>query len=415
MELEKYSFGLGDRFGRQGQAQLRAIMKGLEKGVNITPVWNKSHREHGIVGTSPENVRQEAEAAVRELGWKGDYWVDADHINLGNVQGYIDSSDFFTIDVADQISAPADTLHKGSFIKRNSKYKGQLDIPGIGKSYEVTDDLLSEIADKYLNAARKAGEIYRYIAKYKGSGEMIPEVSMDEVVAPQTPIELFFILSALSDENIPLQTIAPKFSGRFNKGVDYTGTIDQFEKEFEEDLMIIDFAVKEFGLPANLKLSVHSGSDKFSIYPVIGNLIRKHDKGIHVKTAGTTWLEEVIGLAAAGSEGLALAKELYHQAYNRRVSLCEPYATVIDIDPDCLPVPEDVESWGSAKYTDTLRHIPGHADYNPHFRQLIHVGYKVAAEMDKKYYDALEKFADIIGENVEQNIFERHLQRLFDF
>ncbi len=76
--------------------------------------------------------------------------------------------------------------------------------------------------------------------------------------------------------------------------------------------MVIDFAVKEFGLPENLKMSIHSGSDKFAIYPVIGSIIRKHNKGIHIKTAGTTWLEEVIGLASSGGEGLTFVKEIYY-------------------------------------------------------------------------------------------------------
>ena len=132
---------------------------------------------------------------------------------------------------------------------------------------------------------------------------------MDEVPDPQTPVELFFILKMLASENIPLQTIAPKFSGRFNKGVDYVGDPEKFAEEFEADLMVIDFAVKEFGLPENLKMSVHSGSDKFAIYPYIGSIIKKYNKGIHLKTAGTTWLEEVIGLAEAGGEALDFVKE----------------------------------------------------------------------------------------------------------
>ena len=164
-----------------------------------------------------------------------------------------------------------------------------------------------EIAYKYLYATQQAAKLYRYIAGKKGADNLVPEVSMDEVAEPQTPVELFFILSMLASENLPLQTIAPKFTGRFNKGVDYEGDIRQFEKEFEEDLLVIDFAIKKFGLPENLKLSVHSGSDKFSIYPIMGKLIKKYHKGIHVKTAGTTWLEEVIGLAASGGEGLEMA------------------------------------------------------------------------------------------------------------
>ena len=237
---------------------------------------------------------------------------------------------------------------------------------------------------------------------------------MDEVEMPQTPAELFFILKMIAEQGIPVQTIAPKFTGRFNKGVNYTGDKEQFSREFEEDILIIDFAIKEFGLPGNLKLSIHSGSDKFSIYPEIGRIIKKYDKGIHVKTAGTTWLEEVIGLALAGGEALSLVKQIYLSALERQAELCAPYADVIDIEQDKLPSASEVEHWGGEKFANTLRHIPGNPDYNPNFRQLIHVGYKIAAERGVQYTDLLEKHHRIIGECVEENLYERHLKRLFE-
>jgi hypothetical protein len=414
MEIGKYSLGIGDRFGHQGKAQLTALLRAKEAGIDIIPVWNKSNREHVIVGTSPEDVRKEADESVSSLGWTGEYYVDADHINLSNVDPYIAHADFFTIDVADYISAPADPDKRNLFVEQNSKYIGALNIPGISRTYRITEELLSGMADKYLYATEKAAEIYRHIAGKKGEGKFIPEVSMDEVAEPQSPVELFFILRALSREKLPLQTIAPKFTGRFNKGVDYEGDLSRFEREFEEDLLVIDFAIQEFGLPGNLKLSVHSGSDKFSIYPVIGRLIRQYDKGIHVKTAGTTWLEEIIGLAAAEGEALALAKKIYRTAFEKQEALCAPYASVIDIRPEGLPSPDTVDGWSGAKYAGTLRHIPGNPEYNPNFRQLIHVGYKVAAELGDEYYAVLAKYAGIIAQNVEENIFERHIKRLFN-
>jgi hypothetical protein len=414
MKIGKYSFGTGDRFGHQGKAQLRAIMRAKEAGIDIIPVWNKSNREHNIVGTSPIDVRNEADESVSSLGWTGEYHVDADHINLSNVDPYIEHSDFFTIDVADYISEPVDPQRKRLFMDQHKQYLGELSIPGIGKTYRITEGLLSEMADHYLFATQKAAEIYRHIAGRKGEGEFIPEVSMDEVEEPQSPVDMFFILGALASEKLPLQTIAPKFTGRFNKGIDYEGDLSRFEKEFEEDLLVIDFAIKTFGLPGNLKLSVHSGSDKFSIYPVIGRLIRKYDKGIHVKTAGTTWLEEIIGLASAEGEALALAKRIYRKAFEKQESLCAPYAAVIDINPEGLPSPDTVDGWNGTRFADTLRHIPGNPDYNANFRQLIHVGYKVASELGEEYHQHLVKYADIIGRHVEENIFDRHLKRLFN-
>lgn len=414
MQLGKYSIGIGDRFSHQGVAQLRAIVKANQAGVDVSPVWNKSNREHTYVHSHPADVRQEADAAVAQLGYAGKYFVDADHINLKTVAPFVETADFFTLDVASYIGkeSPYEDVH--NFMDSCSKYLGDLVIPGIDHPFHITPELLEKIAGKFLAATNHASEIYNYLYANKGEGNFVTEVSMDEVEIPQTPVDLFFILKMLADKGVPAQTIAPKFTGRFNKGVDYTGDVAQFAKEFEEDVLVIDFAVKEFGLPEELKLSVHSGSDKFSIYPVMAEIIKKYDKGIHVKTAGTTWLEEVIGLALAGGKALDAAKHIYIEALGRKDELCAPYADVIDIATEKLPSAHEVSGWSGEKFANTLRHIPGHPDYNPNFRQLIHVGYKVAAEMGKTYTDLLKKHADVVGACVEENIYDRHLKRLFN-
>lgn len=414
MQLGKYSFGLGDRFAHQGVAQLKAIMKANEAGLNISPVWNKSNREHHYVHSEPWNVRDEADNAVKALGFNGKYFVDADHINLETVHPFVKFSDFFTLDVASFIGKESEYKDVEAFANSCQKYVGELNIPGIEQPLKVTNELLEEIASRFLAAAEQASQIYKYLVEQKGEGNFITEVSMDEVENPQTPVYLLFILKMLADKGVRAQTIAPKFTGRFNKGVDYRGNLEQFAKEFEEDVLVIDFAVKEFGLPEELKLSVHSGSDKFSIYPIMYNILKKHDKGLHIKTAGTTWLEEVIGLALSGGEGLALAKKIYANSYDRREPLCAPYADVIDIDGSQLPSVEEVNSWDGEKFANTLRHIPGHPDFNSNFRQLIHVAYAVAAELGDEYYSQLKKNAEIIGQCVEENIYDRHLKRLFN-
>ena len=413
MKIGKYSLGIGDRFGHQGEAQLRAILRAAAAGVEIVPVWNKSNREHSYISSKPEDTRAEADYATKALSFSGKYFVDADHINLSNVKGFIAASDFFTLDVASKIGSPSDEKTILAFVSSCKNYSGVLNIPGIVHPFEVSDKLLIAITRKFLAAIAEAGKIYNFIKEQKGEDQFVTEVSMDEVETPQTPVEMFFILKMIAEQGIPVQTIAPKFTGRFNKGVDYTGDVAQFSREFEEDVLVIDYAVKEFGLPENLKLSVHSGSDKFSIYPAMGRIIRKYNKGIHVKTAGTTWLEEVIGLALAGGEALELVKQIYKSALKRQDELCAPYADVIDIKQDKLPSANEVDQWGSEKFANTLRHIPGHPDYNPNFRQLIHVGYKIAAEFGTNYTDLLVKHRDLVGSCVEENLFERHLKRLF--
>jgi hypothetical protein len=171
--------------------------------------------------------------------------------------------------------------------------------------------------------------------------------------------------------------------------------------------------VKRYGLPDNLKLSVHSGSDKFSIYKAIHDAVVKFDAGVHLKTAGTTWLEEIIGLAEAGGSGLAIAKEVYREAYAHEEELCKPYATVIDIKHAELPSPDAVDGWTSEQFTGALRHDQKNPAYNASFRQLLHVGFKVAAKMGDKYLKALEENEDVVAKNVTTNLFDRHIKPVF--
>ncbi len=413
MQLEKYSIGVGDRFGHQGAAQLRALISAQEQKIEIVPIWNKSNREHALIGTKPENARRNADEAVKETGWKKSYYVDADHIGLKTVDKFLPYSNFYTIDVADFIGMAASEKDLVTFANSLVNYKGNYTIPGIASSFVVTDELLHTIGKKYLVAVKEAAKIYHYIKKNKGNDDFIVEVSMDETDKPQTPIELFFILAAIAQEKIPIQTIAPKFSGEFLKGIDYVGNVKDFAAEFENDLMVISHAIKLFGLPGNLKLSVHSGSDKFSLYPVMHKSIQKHNAGLHLKTAGTTWLEELIGLAEAGGDGLLLAKDIYAQAFARIDELSQPYATVVMIDRTKLPSIAEVASWTSEQYTSALRHDQHCKSFNIHVRQLLHIAFKIAAEMGNRYISALEKNEKIIGVNVTTNILKRHIEPLF--
>ena len=413
MKLEKYTMGIGDRFGLEGEAQLLAFRKATEAGLGISPVWNKSNREHSIVGTSPDDVRIEADAAVKALGWKGSYYVDADHIGLATVERFIASSDFYTIDVADYIGKPAGADHDAAFLADMAKYRGALRIPGVEGTFAVTDELLSDVAAKYLFAIEEAGKVYRFIESRKGKGAFIPEISLDEAEKPQTPIELFFVLAAIAREGVPVRTIAPKFTGTFPKGIDYIGDAAKFAREFEDDIAVVAHAVRTFGLPSDLKLSVHSGSDKFSIYGAMHAAMKKFDAGIHLKTAGTTWLEEVIGLAGSGADGLAMSKEIYRKAFDRLDELCKPYLTVLAIDRKGLPDPKKVDSWGQEEFVAALLHNRSEPRYNIHFRQLIHVGYKIAAEMGARYSEGVTRHRAAIAQAVTHNLFERHMRPLF--
>jgi hypothetical protein len=388
-------------------------MAAAEHGIEVVPVWNKSNREHAIIGSEPAATRAAADAAVKALGWLGPYHVDADHIGLHTVDRFIPYADFYTIDVADWIGKPAAAADIAAFTRRHKELVGRIAIPGIETPFEITGAELERMAGKYLLAVREAGKVYRHVARVKGAGRFITEVSLDETDSAQTPAELLVILAALADEAIPVQTVAPKFTGRFNKGVDYVGRVAGFEREFTQDLAVVAFAVQHYGLPPNLKLSVHSGSDKFSLYGPIRRGLKHFKAGVHLKTAGTTWLEEVIGLAGSGGEGLALAKEIYAEALGHVEELCAPYATVIAIDRQKLPAASAVARWSAQEFVSALRHDPQNTAFNPHLRQLLHVGYKVAAKMGARYLEALGECETCVSRNVTENLYQRHLKPLF--
>lgn len=413
MKLEKYSIGIGDRFGKEGRAQLAAVQAINSLGIQVIPVWNKSNREHMTIGSDPADVKAEAAAAVATGGYSGRYYVDADHISIETVDRFMESSNFFTIDVAHFIGRKADKSAIDDFAGRYGKLLGNLHVEGIDQNLTVTKDFLNHFAGNYLVALEEVKRIYDHISKLRGEGSFIAEVSVDEAQQPQEPLELLFILTVLKEKGVKVQTIAPRFSGLFAKGVDYHGNVKGFTTEFEQDVAVIIHAIEKLGLPESLKLSVHSGSDKFSIYPAIHKAIRNFNAGIHVKTAGTTWLEEVIGLADAGKDGLEIAREIYARSVERYDELTGPYATVLNINKKRLPPVNDVIAWSGRRFSEALTHDQSCKNYNRHFRQLIHVGYKIAAEMGDRFLSALDRHHEIIAGKVKYNLLERHLKPLF--
>lgn len=425
LRLSRYSFGTGDRFAHQAGAQLGAVEAAAAQGVQIDIVWNKSYREHSTIGSNPAQTREAADAAVASLRsrseaepgsvfWKARHFLDADHIRLDTVGEFLPYCDFYTIDVADKIGQQGPDDLSEAFQKASARWiDTDIAVPGLKEPLRISASTRDMVSDQYLAAARGARQIYEGICEHRRPSDTVIEVSMDETSRPQSPGEIFLILLALSIEELPLQTFAPRFSGRFNKGVQYVGDPAAFEEEFEADALILRYAASVLGFPSNLKLSLHSGSDKFAIYPGIRRILETHDLGIHVKTAGTTWLEEIIGLCEAGGDGLEMAKTIYNMCVEHIDELSAPYAEVIDIDQAKLVSTESLDRLSASELASMIRHDPENPHYNPSMRQLFHVGYKMAAKLGQDFLDQLEKHEQVIAEQVHKNLFERHITKIF--
>ncbi|MDC7222281.1 MAG: tagaturonate epimerase family protein [Spirochaetales bacterium] len=413
MTLSKYSLGLGDRFMQEGEAQLKTLIKAEEAGVLITPVWNKSAREHDLINSLPVHTRMEADEAVSSLDWKHDYFVDADHIDRERVGRFISHCDFFTLDVARFMGSDSSEDELADFILDCRSLGGLRKLPGQEEPLLLTPEIIDRAARIYFPAVQEAARLYRTIEKEKGRGNFITEVSLDEADRAQTPAELLLILFALSREGVPLQTVAPRFSGRFCKGVDYEGDRELFSREFEADLAVLALGVEEFGLPENLKLSIHSGSDKFSLYEPMRRALEKYDAGLHLKTSGTTWLEEAAVMAEQSAEGWDIIRNLYIESLSRFEELTGPYAEVLSIDRTKLPAPKDMNYWFGDDFAQALRHDRDNPKYNRDLRQLMHVSYKLAAERGRNFYSLLDRLRYFREKSVMENLFERHIKPLF--
>jgi hypothetical protein len=192
--------------------------------------------------------------------------------------------------------------------------------------------------------------------------------------------------------------------------VDYVGDLEQFEKEFSDDLASSPSPCAATAC-RQLKISVHSAatnSRPMGPSAAPGPVRR----GLHIKTAGPPGWRKSSALAEAGGDGLELAKEIYAGALEHVEELCAPYATVIDIDPQKTKSAHR-QRLDLGQFVSALRHNPREPAYNPHLRQLLHVGYKIAAKMGNRYLEALKRHEAVVARNVTENLFERHLKPLF--
>ena len=377
------SFGFGDRLGLATPGHIVAV-----RATNFAPIFaQQSVRENARTGRTPQDVIDDAKRAVDAAQWDSAWGADADHLKiLEDIPPFVEAGyTFFTVDPGEHVDNAADddsqdTLEKKSAIfdwdELSALYLKDRRVEAWGR-FEV--DSLRRAVVKYGRAIQHTVEMFKRLSNLRDAFDF--EVSVDETDAPTTPLEHFFIVNELIRQGVKFTSLAPRFIGRFEKGVDYIGDLDALDAELAKHAAVTAY----FG---NYKLSLHSGSDKFSVYP----LIRKYwGERIHVKTAGTSYLEALRVIAAhepdlflriysLGRERYELDKKTYH----------------VSAELSCLP------------HTD---HLPLLLD-DFHAREVLHVTFGSAlAQFGKEIRAALQKHADAYCTGLQIH-FEKHLNLL---
>ncbi|MBN1812215.1 MAG: hypothetical protein JXA14_10300 [Anaerolineae bacterium] len=313
------SAGFGDRLGLATPGHVRAA----RKFGAVAPVFaQQSVRENARTGRTPQQVMDDAMWGLFQEGWRELWGSDADHLKTpADVDSFAAAGfTLYTVDPGDHVDGEA---HTASSAKVDAKLQalpwealedtlGDMERRYLNRSFDLGDlvmtfdrEALYRAAAKYGRAVVHAAHMYRHLAAILSESAFELEVSVDETETPTSPEEHFYIASELKRLGVKWVSLAPRYVGRFEKGVDYVGDMDEFEVELAKHAVI----ARAFG---PYKLSIHSGSDKFSIYPVIAELTSGL---VHLKTAGTSYLEALRAVAQVDAaffrEILALARERY--------------------------------------------------------------------------------------------------------
>jgi hypothetical protein len=377
------SFGFGDRLGIATPGHIAAV-----RGTKFAPIFaQQSVRENARTGRTPQQVMDDAKRAVEAAAWDAPWGADADHLKtVDDIPPFVEAGyTFYTIDPGEHIDNAAD----GDSVTTLEQKVAALDWDELSAIYLndnadqiwgtfETETLLRAVA-KYGAAIQHATKMFKRLSELKDIFDF--EVSVDETDSPTTPLEHYFIANELTRRGVRFCSLAPRFIGRFEKGVDYIGDLDALDAELAKHAAV----TAHFG---TYKLSLHSGSDKFSVYPLI---VKHWGDHVHVKTAGTSYLEALRVLAhhepdlfikiyALGRERYEIDKKTYH------------VSAQLDRLPDTEDLPSLLEDF--------------------HAREVLHVTYGSAlakfggdikaslVKYENAYYDALKTH------------FEKHLRLL---
>ena len=359
------SFGVGDRLGIATQGHIKVF----EKYQAFPVLAQQSIRELDLTNRTYEDVLDAVTFAVYRDGFKKGFGADGDHLKKPEDIEYALSLGFtmITLDCSDHIKNDVtDNSVSGKSVPKNyaDKYLNKSFDIGNGIKLEFSENELLKILEIYVGAIDFAAQMYNKFLK-DGKYDADFEISIDETATPTTPLQHFFVAKELIDRGVVFATVAPRFCGEFQKGIDYIGDINQFEAEMKFHAEI----ARHF----RYKLSIHSGSDKFSTFPIIA----RETKGIfHVKTAGTNWLEAMRTVAIADPS-------LYREVHKYALIAFHEATAYYHVTTDLHKIP-DIDTLSDEELPKLF--------CNNDARQLIHITYGLI--LNKKEADGTFSFKD---------------------
>jgi hypothetical protein len=394
----KYTFGLGDRLGNASNAHLR-----LFKGRGIFPILGQqSIRELLLTDRTELDVVQSAAWAIFEEGYTDGWGADGDHVKEPyEVEYAIESGcSMITLDatkkIHNEIADLSDEELDAKYNALDAKFVERFNNDYLDKTFQISDDAQVHFTKKdleqsvliYFDAVEYAEYIYH---RFVVPNSLDFEISMDETIVPTTPENHYFFANELKLKNITPETLAPKFYGEFQKAIDYIGDLGRFEREY----VVQEAIATHFGY----RLSIHSGSDKLSVYPIIGRLSKAN--GWHVKTAGTNWLEALKVVAKVDPQFM---KEIYTFAFENLDDVKAFY--VFHADQSNSPKPESVT-------TDNVMSLL--IDDNP--RQVLHTMYGSILNYQESFqYVFRDRFFKILKDHQADydDFLNRHIAEHID-
>lgn len=377
------SFGFGDRLGLATPGHIAAV-----KGTGFSPIFaQQSVRENARTGRTPMQVMEDARRAVEAAGWDAPWGADADHLKtVDDLPDFAAAGfTFFTVDPGAHVDNAADN-DSLAVLREKSQGENWDELTGIYLSqtteqgFGVFDrEKLLRAVVKYVRAIRHTVGMYQRLAEMTQDFDF--EVSVDETDAPTTPLEHYFIANELTRRGVKFTSLAPRFIGRFEKGVDYIGDLSALDAELARHAAV----TRCFG---TYKISLHSGSDKFSVYPLV---IKHWGSRLHVKTAGTSYLEAMRTLAV-------LEPELFTNIWELGLRRYSVDRATYHVSADTARVPAGIQL---AALLDDFQ-----------AREILHVTYGSALlQFGAEMKAALLKHASAYQANLQKH-FNRHLQAL---